>query len=150
MPLCVDRMAAAKQLYSEGTGNRLCTKLEAGYGRKRGVRNGSKGFDLQDWKKESLFAEKKKRLWEMLIWVGEKGVIRSQLWDRLTLRCWLDTRNEVGDPCLTLKERSSLETETWRSSEADDPFKATRRGAMSLGVQIREEPQRWSLGTPNR
>lgn len=62
MPLRVDRMAAAKQLYSEGTGNRLCTKLEAGYGRKRGVRNGSKGFDLQDWKKGSLFAEKKKRL----------------------------------------------------------------------------------------
>lgn len=76
-------------------------------------------------------------------------MIRSQLLDRLTLRCWLDIRNEVGDPCLTLKERSSLEIETWRSSEADDVFKATRLEAINLGVQIREEPQRWSLGTPN-
>lgn len=59
MPLHVDRMAAAKQLYSEGPGNRLCTKLEVGYGRQRSVRNGSKGFDLQDWKMESLSAEKK-------------------------------------------------------------------------------------------
>lgn len=60
MPLHVDRMAAAKQLYSEGPGNRLCTKLEVGYGRQRSVRNGSKGFDLQDWKMESLSAEKER------------------------------------------------------------------------------------------
>lgn len=70
MHVCDDTVAVAEKLYSECKSNRLCTRLEVGYRRKRRVRNDTKVFEICNWKKESLSAEKKKRLWEKLIWVG--------------------------------------------------------------------------------